>query len=57
MKADIKREEMINDHRTQSFEELFQAFYIKQNKVEPSEETKETIYKLYYGEDYDNEAN
>lgn len=54
---DIKREEMINDHRTQSFEELFQAFYIKQNKVEPSEETKETIYKLYYGEDYDNEAN
>ena len=54
---DIKREEMINDHRTQSFEELFQAFYIKQNKVEPSEETKQTIYKLYYGEDYDNEAN
>jgi len=54
---DIKREEMINDYKTQSFEELFQAFYIKQNKVEPSEETKETIYKLYYGEDYDNEAN
>ena len=54
---DIKREEMINDHRTQSFEELFQAFYIKEKKVEPSEETKQMIYKLYYGEDYDNEAN
>ena len=48
---------MINDHRTQSFEELFQAFYIKEKKVEPSEETKQMIYKLYYGEDYDNEAN
>lgn len=54
---DIKREELIIDYKTQSFEELFQAFYMMEKGVEPSEETKETLFKLFYGEDYDNEAN
>ncbi len=54
---EMKREEFILEHKTQSFEELFQAFYMKRYGTEPSKETKETLFKLFYGEDYDNEAN
>ncbi len=53
---EIKIEEIVNDYKTQSFEELFQAFYLKQMGVAPSEETKETIFRIYYGEDYKDET-
>ena len=54
---DIKREEMIIERSAQSFENLFDAFYLKEKKVEVSKETREMMLKIYNGEVYTNEAN
>lgn len=53
---DIKREELVKEQKNQTFEELFQEFYIQQRGVEASKETKEAIFKIFYGEEYSNEA-